>query len=221
MGQVRLGITMSLDGFVAGPRQRLEAPLGEGGTALHEWVVAVRTWRRMHGMEGGATGQDDEVAAEAWEGIGATVMGRNMFGPERGPWGEDPWRGWWGDDPPFHHPVFVLTHHPREPLQMAGGTTFHFVTDGIDSALARARAAAGDGDVGIGGGAATARAYLAAGLVDVFEVHVAPIVLGSGERLFEGLDELPRTYVRDRVLASPTVTHVRFHRRGADDPPAG
>jgi dihydrofolate reductase len=153
MTKLRLGITMSLDGYVAGPRQSLEHPLGEGGDKLHDWAFATRSFRAMHGMEGGATGPDDDVAAESFQNVGATIMGRHMFGPDSGTWGENPWRGWWGENPPYHTPVFVLTHHARDPLEMEGGTTFHFVTEGIHAALERARSAAAGKDVLIGGGA--------------------------------------------------------------------
>ncbi len=208
MGKLRFTISMSLDGYVAGPNQSLENPLGEGGEDLHGWALVLRSFRERHGMEGGETGPDDDVMAESVENIGATVMGRNMFGGGEGPWGDDPWNGWWGDDPPFHTPVFVLTHHPREPLEMEGGTTFHFVTEGIESALERARGVAGDRDVVLGGGASVARQYLRAGLIDDMEIHVVPRLLGGGARLFDdvgyaGLEA-------DRVITSPTVAHYRF-----------
>src|SRR5262249_21818252 len=171
-----------------GPRQSLENPLGEGGMALHDWVFPTRTFREAHGMgEGGETGVDDDHAGSWNRNTGAYIMGRNMFGPVRGGWGDADWTGWWGEEPPYHAPVFVLTHHPRESLEMAGGTTFHFVTDGTEAALERARAAAGGLDVSIGGGAETARQYLRAGLVDEMEIHVAPVILGSGVRLFEDM----------------------------------
>jgi dihydrofolate reductase len=209
MTQLRFQITMSLDGFVAGPRQSLENPLGEGAMGLHEWVTATRSWRAQHGMEGGETGPDDERAARAMDNVGATIMGRNMFGPVRGAWDEE-WNGWWGDEPPFRHPVFVLTHHEREPLTL-GETTFHFVTDGIEAALEQARAAADGKDVAIGGGADTLRQYLWAGVVDTFELHVVPLLLGSGERLFEGVD-LAGRYVCDQVASSPAVAHFAYRR---------
>lgn len=212
MAKLRLSITMSLDGYVAGPRQSVENPLGEGGEALHEWAFATRTFRRIHGMEGGSTGPDDEVAAEAFRNVGATIMGRNMFGGGDGSWGEDPWRGWWGEKPPFGHPVFVLTHHPREPLEMRGGTTFHFVTDGIHAALEGAFEAAGGEDVNLGGGADVAGQYLKAGLIDEMEIHVVPLLLGDGARLFEGTDGRQAEYERVRVVASPSVTHVKYRR---------
>ena len=213
MSRLRLSITMSLDGYVAGPDQSAENPLGVGGGDLHSWAVAVRSFRAMHGLEGGVTGPDDDAVAEQMAGIGATVMGRNMFGGGPGPWDES-WRGWWGDDPPFHTPVFVLTHHPREPLEMDGGTTFHFVTDGPEAALERARDAAGGADVSLGGGADAAHQYLRAGLVDRMDVHVVPLLLGGGARLFEGVEGRLGGFALDRVVASPAVTHYRYLREG-------
>jgi dihydrofolate reductase len=212
MPKLRLTITMSVDGYVAGPNQGPDNPLGEGGMRLHEWAFATRSFRDDHGGEGGETGLDDERAG-AWNtNVGATIMGRNMFGPIRGPWGDESWDGWWGEDPPYHTPVFVLTHHPREPLEMKGGTTFHFVSDGIEAALERAVAAAGDRDVAIGGGAATAQQYLRAGLVDEMEIHVAPTLLGSGERLFENLDGGPAGYECVGLASSPAVAHYSYVR---------
>jgi dihydrofolate reductase len=214
MPRLRLSITMSLDGYAAGPDQSVEHPLGVGGGALHEWAFAVRAFRDAHGTEGGATGLDDDVARESIANVGATVMGRNMFGGGPGSWSEDrPWRGWWGDDPPFHTPVFVLTHHRREPLEMEGGTTFHFVTDGIEAALAAASDAAGEKDVALGGGARTVQQYLAGGLVDDMEIHVVPVLLGSGERLFGHLPPgWQDRYERTRLVASPSVAHFRYRR---------
>jgi dihydrofolate reductase len=213
MPKLRLTITMSVDGYVAGPNQGPDNPLGEGGMRLHEWAFATRSFRDDHGGEGGETGLDDERAG-AWNtNVGATIMGRNMFGPIRGPWGDESWDGWWGEDPPYHTPVFVLTHHPREPLEMKGGTTFHFVSDGIEAALERAVAAAGDRDVAIGGGAATAQQYLRAGLVDEMEIHVAPTLLGSGERLFENLDGGPEGFECVGLVSSPAVAHYSYVRR--------
>jgi dihydrofolate reductase len=209
MTQLKFQITISLDGYVAGPRQSLENPLGEGAETLHEWAIATRSFRAAHGMEGGEAGLDDDHVARATENVGATIMGRNMFGPVRGPWDEE-WNGWWGDEPPFHHPVFVLTHHAREPLVL-GETTFHFVTDGSEAALDRARAAANGRDVAIGGGADTVRQYLRAGLVDAFEVHVAPLLLGSGEGLFDGVD-LAGRYVCEQLESSPAAAHFRYRR---------
>ena len=214
MGTLRFTISMSLDGYVAGPNQSLENPLGEGGEDLHTWALALRSWREPHGMEGGETGPDDDVMAESVENIGATVMGRNMFGGGEGPWGDDPWSGWWGDDPPFHTPVFVLTHHPREPLEMQGGTTFHFVTDGIESALEQAKAAAGDKDVTLGGGASVAQQYLRAGLIDEMEIHVVPRLLGGGARLFDNVEGRYAGLEPVRVLTSPSVSHYKFRLTG-------
>ena len=212
MARLRFGITMSLDGYVAGPRPSLAQPLGEGGEELHEWVIAVRSWRDSHGKEGGTTGQDDAIVAESIQNVGATIMGRRMFGGGGGPWGDDPWNGWWGDDPPFHHPVFVLTHHPREPLEMEGGTTFHFVTEGIHGALERALAAAGGKDVHLGGGADVAQQYLKAGLIDEMEIHVVPVLLGGGTRLFDNTEGRQTAYELVRVVGSPAVTHYRYRR---------
>src|SRR5262245_22889362 len=184
MSRLRFQITMSLDGYVAGPRQTLKDPLGEGGENLHTWAFAVRAFREIHNMDGGETGSDNDVALESLRNVGSTIMGRHMFGGGEGPWGDNPWRGWWGENPPFHHDVFVLTHHARDPLEMQGGTTFHFVTDGIHAALDRAREAAKGKDVTIGGGADVAQQYLRAGLIDDMEIHVVPLLLGDGERLF-------------------------------------
>jgi dihydrofolate reductase len=205
-------LALSLDGYAAGPDQSLDNPLGVGGTRLHEWVFATRTGARMLGLDGGEEGVDDRFLAEGDVGIGATIMGRNMFGPIRGPWGQEEWTGWWGDDPPYHHPVFVLTHHPRPPVTMRGGTTFHFVCDGIESALDRAREAAGGQDVRLGGGVDTLRQYLRAGLVDDLHLAIVPILLGRGERLLDGLPDTPRDYVCTEVVTSPAVTHVCLSR---------
>jgi dihydrofolate reductase len=210
MTKLRCQITTSLDGCVAGPNQGLEHPLGEGGLALHEWAIHTKTFRAKHGDGGGGeTGVNDDVLREAFENVGATIMGRNMFGPERGPWSRDPWKGWWGDDPPFNHPVFVLTHHARAPLAMQGGTTFHFVTDGIESALAQARKAASGRDVMLGGGASTVQQYLAAGLLDELEIHVVPLVLGAGERLLDDLDGKVKLKPV-RTIAGPGVAHLKY-----------
>ena len=217
MSRLRFTITMSLDGYVAGPRQSVENPLGEGGESLHEWAFAVRSLREAHGMEGGETGVDDEVAAESIQNIGATIMGRHMFGPPGGgPWGEDPWRGWWGENPPFHTPVFVLTHHPREPLVLEGGTTFHFVPDGIQAALDRAREAAGGKDVALGGGADVAQQYLKAGLVDEMLIHVVPVLLGDGARLFEHTNGQQTSYDCVRLVGSPSVSHFQYRQKGKE-----
>ena len=211
MAKLRFTMTMSLDGYVAGPDQSLEDPLGKGGLALHEWVFATRSFRAAHGMEGGETGFDDDHAA--WStNIGATIMGRNMFGPVRGPWGDESWTGWWGDDPPFHTPVFVLTHHAREPVEMAGGTTFHFVTGGIEAALEQAMEAAGGRDVGLGGGADAAQQYLRARLIDEMEIHVVPMLLGGGSRLFDNLDGGPAGYECVGLACSPAVAHYTYVR---------
>jgi dihydrofolate reductase len=207
MSSLNCHISISLDGFVAGPNQSLEHPLGEGGNRLHEWALATDTWHQQHGSEGGEHNADAEVVDEVVQGIGAYIMGRKMFGGGDGPWDES-WRGWWGEDPPFHTPVFVLTHHPREPLPMQGGTTFAFVTDGIESALEQARAAAGGKDVAIAGGASAVQQYLAAGLLDELYLHIVPIVLGAGERLLENVGD--PTLEPVKVVASPAVTHVKY-----------
>jgi dihydrofolate reductase len=207
MSSVTCHISISLDGFVAGPDQSLEDPIGEGGMRLHEWVFGLDSWREQHGLEGGERSADAEVVDEVVEGVGAYVMGRKMFGGGDGPW-DEAWTGWWGEDPPFHAPVFVLTHHERAPLAMQGGTTFTFVTDGIESALEQARAAAGDKDVAIAGGASAVQQYLAAGMLDELYLHIVPIVLGRGERLLEGVGD--PTLVPIKVTASPAVTHVKY-----------
>jgi dihydrofolate reductase len=207
MSKVNANISISLDGFGAGPNQSPENPLGEGGERLHDWVVATRGWRAQHGLEGGTDGADSDIAVRFSSGVGAFIMGRRMFGGGDGPWDES-WHGWWGEDPPYHVPVFVLTHHARESLEMQGGTTFHFVTDGIEAALARAREAAGDADVSVIGGAQTIAQYLEGGLLDELSLHVVPILLGAGERLWDGAGdpELEPT----EVVASPAVTHVTY-----------
>jgi dihydrofolate reductase len=207
---------MSLDGYVAGPNQSLDDPLGVGAQRLHEWIFESRTGREMIGQPGGTEGVDDGFMARGFEGIGATVMGRNMFGPVRGEWAPvagEPWRGWWGEEPPFHHPVFVLTHHAREPIEMDGGTTFFFVTDGAESALDQARAAAGSKDVRVGGGAATVHEYLRLGLVDDLHVAIVPVLLGAGERLFDGVGEAVDRYECVEMTAGELVTHVRLAPR--------
>jgi dihydrofolate reductase len=203
---------MSLDGYTAGPEQSRDNPLGIGGLQLHAWVFPLAAWRARHGLEGGECNESTRVIEESAAGVGATIMGRNMFGGHPGPWAAtDPWNGWWGANPPFHHPVFVLTHHARPPLALEGGTTFTFVTDGIGAALELSREAARGADVWLGGGAATARQYLGAGLIDEMEVHLVPILLGAGERLFEsvgGLGGLKHV----RTVAAPNVTHLKFAR---------
>ena len=223
MAKLRVhNFSMSVDGFVAGPDQSVENALGMGGMRLHDWVFETRAGRRMIGQPGGEVGIDNDFLERGEQGIGATIMGRNMFGPVRGPWaGEgEAWTGWWGDEPPYHHPVFVLTHHPRPPLAMAGGTTFHFVTDGPEAALERAFAAAGGADVRLGGGASAVRHYLRAGLVDELHVAIVPIVLGRGERLFDNLDAGPDgahdgfadRYECVEFVSSAAVAHVRLAR---------
>jgi dihydrofolate reductase len=212
MSKLRLTISMSLDGFVAGPDQGVENPLGIGGTGLHEWALELAAWREPHGLEGGKVNESSAVMEEGLTAAGATVMGRNMFGGGPGPWGDEPWNGWWGDNPPFHHPVFVLTHHPREPLVCEGGTTFTFVTDGIESALDQAKAAAGGKNVSLAGGAEAGREYLDAGLVDEMQISLVPIFLGDGERLFEGLGPGRPELVHRSTVAAPGVTHLRFAR---------
>jgi dihydrofolate reductase len=209
MSKVRVHISTSLDGYVAGPNQTQEDPLGEGGEQLHQWVFELKAWREPHGMEGGEDNASNRVVAGENANVGAEIMGRGKFGPaSRGPWGDDPWPGWWGDDPPFHKPVFVVTHHEREPLTLSD-TTFTFVTDGIESALAQAREAAGDKDVFIGGGADIINQFLAAGLVDEIELHVVPIILGGGERLFAGVG--PDVKLEQvRVVEAPGVTHLKY-----------
>jgi len=207
MSSVTCQISISLDGFVAGPNQSVEDPIGEGGMRLHEWVFKTDSWRGQHGLEGGERTVDSEVVDEIVQGVAAYVMGRKMFGGGDGVWDET-WTGWWGEDPPFHAPVFVLTHHPREPLSMQGGTTFTFVTDGIESALEQARTAADGREVAISGGASAVRQYLAAGMLDELYLHIVPIVLRAGERLLENVGEPIVEPVK--VVASPAVTHVKY-----------
>ena len=215
MAGVRCDISMSLDGFVAGPNPSLEKPLGEGGDLLHEWAFAAASWRESHGLSGGEANADSEVLEESVRTTGAVVMGRRMFSGGEGPWGPDPRaRGWWGEDPPFHVPVFVLTHHDRETLVMEGGTSFEFVTDGIEAALERAKAAAGDKDVLLAGGASIVQQYLKAGLLDELQIHVAPALLGEGTSLFDRLGIEPVGLEATRVIASPSVTHLRFRVAG-------
>ena len=212
--RLRLKLSMSLDGFVAGPAQSVENPLGIGGMRLHQWAFPLAVWRTMHGLPGGEVNESTRVVEESLSNIGATVMGRNMFGGHPGPWdAETPWTGWWGPNPPFHHPVFVLTHHARAPLELDGGTTFTFVTDGIEAALDRARRAAGGKDVSLAGGAAVARQYLVAGLVDEMEIHLVPTLLGSGEKLFDGAGDDLHGLELVRTVAAPAVTHLKFARK--------
>jgi dihydrofolate reductase len=204
---------MSLDGFVAGPSQSALNPLGVGGMRLHEWAFPLAVWRAMHGLPGGEVNDSNRVVLESFANIGATVMGRNMFGGHPGPWDpRRPWTGWWGADPPYHHPVFVLTHHARPPLEMEGGTTFTFVTEGIEAALEQARRAAGDKDVSLAGGAKAAQQYLAGGLVDEMEISLVPTLLGSGERLLEAVGDDLHGLQLTRTVAAPDVTHLKFAR---------
>jgi dihydrofolate reductase len=207
MGKVTCQISISLDGFVAGPNQSLENPIGEGGLRLHEWVFATASWREQQGMAGGERSVDSEVAGEVIQNVGAYILGRKMFGGGEGPW-DLTWTGWWGADPPYHVPVFVLTHHARDPLPMQGGTTFTFITAGIGSALEQARLAAGDKDIAIAGGAHTVQQFMAAGLLDELYLHIVPVVLGAGERLLENVGDPKLQPVS--VIASPAVTHVKY-----------
>ena len=204
--------TISLDGYGAGPEQSLQEPLGVGGERLHEWLVATRTFHQMQKIEGGSTDTDDAFAQRGFKNLGAWILGRNMFGPVRGPWPDEAWKGWWGDEPPYHVPVFVLTHHARPPVTMQGGTTFHFVTDGIEAALRRAREAAAGRDVRVGGGAATIRQYLKARLIDEMHIAIAPVLLGSGESLFAGIHLPALGYRVGEHVTTPKATHVVFTR---------
>ena len=214
MSNLKLNITMSLDGYAAGPDQSTRHPIGIGGEHLHEWLVELKAFRESHGGEGGEVNASTPFAEDILAGAGATIMGRNMFGGGPGPWKDLSWKGWWGEDPPFHHPVFVLTHHPREPLEMDGGTTFHFVTEGIDAALEQARAAAGERGVSLGGGASVAQQYLAAGLLDELVISLVPVLLGRGARLFENLGDPAPTLEQVESVAAPGVTHIRYRRVG-------
>jgi dihydrofolate reductase len=200
--------SISLDGFAAGPRQDLQNPLGVRGTELHQWFFPTESFKKMHGQNGGSTGIDNDMAAQSFDNVGAWILGRNMFGPVRGPWPDDSWKGWWGDVPPYHTPVFVLTHHARAPLAMAGGTTFFFITDGIESALKKAREAAQGKDVRIGGGASTIRQYLAAGQIDEMHLAVSPVLLGEGEHLFHGINLPKLGFNSVRTVAGENATHV-------------
>jgi dihydrofolate reductase len=214
VSKLRFRISMSLDGFVAGPSQSVDNPLGIGGMRLHQWAFPLRAWRAMHGLEGGEINESTPVVEESLANIGASIMGRNMFGGHPGPWdAEKPWSGWWGVDPPFHHPVFVLTHYAREPLELEGGTSFTFVADGIEAALEQARRAAGRKDVSLAGGASAAQQYLAAGLVDEMEINLVPALLGNGERLFDGVGDDLHQLELVRTVAAPGVTHLKFARR--------
>jgi len=203
---------VSVDGYGAGPDQSLDHPLGVRGPELMEWFFPTRVWRSMHGMEGGETGVDNQIAEQGLAGLGAWILGRNMFGPVRGPWPDDSWKGWWGEEPPYHVSTFVLTHHARAPVAMKGGTTFHFVTDGIESALAQAKAAAGDRDVRLGGGVATIRQFLRAGLIDELHLAIRPILLGSGESLLRDIDMRSLGYEVERNVAGERAMHVFLHK---------
>lgn len=214
MGRVVADISTSLDGYVAGPDQSLDDPLGKGGEQLHEWVFGLRAWRERHGMSGGDTGPVNDLVEEGIRATGATIMGRRMYSGGQGPWEDDPNAdGWWGDDPPFHHPVFVLTHHPRERRKMQGGTSFTFVTDGIDSALEQARDAAGDKDMTIGGGAEAIQQFLEAGLVDELQIHVVPVLLGGGARLLDRVDPDDVELETTTVMEAAGVVHLRYRAR--------
>jgi len=213
--KLRMRISMSLDGFVAGPRQSIDNPLGIGGERLHDWAIELDAWRQAHGKTGGETNESSRVMEESIANIGATIMGRNMFGGHPGPWNADaPWNGWWGNNPPFHHPVFVLTHHARAPLVLEGGTTFTFVTDGIESALTQARRAAQGKDIALSGGASACQEYLAADFVDEMEISLVPILLGSGERLFDGVGDDLHGLELVRTVAAAKVIHLKFVRQG-------
>jgi dihydrofolate reductase len=214
MSKLRVrSFALSIDGFGAGPNQDLQNPLGVGGPEMFEWFFKTRAWQRMHGGDGGETGIDNDFAEKAMSGFGAWILGRNMFGPVRGPWPDDSWKGWWGDEPPYHVPTFVLTHHARPTLKMAGGTEFIFVTDGIQSALEQAKHAAGDKDVRIGGGVATMRQYLRAGLIDELHLAMAPVLLGAGERLFDGIDTRALGYECAERVAGERATHDVLRKR--------
>jgi dihydrofolate reductase len=210
MTRVKANLAMSLDGYSAGPEQTLENPLGQRGMDLHQWAFELAAFQEGHQGEGGVVNESTTVIEEMQQNVGAVIMGRNMFGPIRGEWPDESWRGWWGEDPPYHAPVFVLTHHPREPLEMQGGTTFHFVTDGFDSAYEQAVAAAGGKDITVGGGPSTVQQAIAAGLLDELQINLVPIVLGGGERLLDGLGGAPVGFERTRVLEAPGVTHLQF-----------
>jgi len=214
MSKLRFKISMSLDGFVAGPNQSVDNPLGVGGMRLHEWVFPLKAFREMHGLEGGEVNASSPIVENTFTNVGASVMGRHMFGGHPGPWSTvNPWAGWWGTNPPFHHPVFVVTHFAREPLVLEGGTTFTFVTDGIESALAQAKRAANGKDVSLGGGASVARQYLNAGLIDEMLISVAPTLLGGGERLFDGVGDATQAFELVETIQAPNVTHCSFVRR--------
>jgi len=211
MSKFRFHISMSLDGYVAGPNMSEDDPLGEGGPQLHEWMVPLRAFKELQGQDAdGEVNASTPIVEGMFQNVGATIMGRRMFGPASGPWGSDPWRGWWGEDPPYHHPVFVLTHHAREPLEMEGGTTFHFVTDGIEATLERAREAARGRDVLLLGGADVAQQYLAAGLIDELDLSIVPVLLGAGGRLFENIGGARLALEQVRAVEAPGVTHIKY-----------
>jgi dihydrofolate reductase len=211
MSKLRCHISISLDGYVAGPNQSRENPLGEGGEGLHDWVVPLAAFRQPHGEQGGEVNASTPVFEESLQNIGAAVMGRNMFGPiGGGAWGDEQWTGWWGANPPYHYPVFVVTHHPRKPVEMEGGTTFHFVTDGIESALEQAKKAADGKDVMLWGGGQVAQQYLAAGLLDELELHVVPVLLGGGSRLLDNLGDADVRLEQVRAVEAPGVTHLKY-----------
>jgi len=213
MSKLRVhSFSISIDGYGAGPGQDLQNPLGVGGLKVFDWFFPTRTWQRMHGNADGQTGVDDDVAARGFENIGAYILGRNMFGPVRGPWPDESWKGWWGDEPPYHTPVFVLTHHARAPLEMKGGTTFHFVTDGIHSALERAKAAAGDKDVRLGGGVSTIRQYLSASLIEELHLSIVPVLLGEGENLFTRLNLPQLGYECVGRIEGERATHITLRK---------
>ncbi len=214
MARLRFQISVSLDGFITGPNPSEEHPLGEGGEQLHEWALKLEAWRKPHGREGGETNASSAILEEGFDNVGAIVMGRNMFGGGPGSWGEEPWEGWWGEEPPFRCPVFVLTHHEREPLKKEGGTTFHFVTDGIESALERAKGAAGAKDVSLAGGADVTQQYLAAGLVDEMLLSVVPVLLGDGTRLLDGLAGAEIGLEQVEVIEAPDAAHLRYRVSG-------
>jgi len=213
MTKLRFQVSMSLDGFIAGPNPSEKDPLGEGGMQLHEWAFKLAAWRKPHGRDGGEVNASTQIVEEALANVGATIMGRNMFGPQRGPWPNEDWKGWWGPNPPYHHPVFVLSHHKHSSFEMEGGTSFSFVNDGIESALKQAFAAAKGKDVRIGGGASTISQYLKAGLVDELHFVLVPMLLGSGERIFEGLDGLSDSYEVAEYIPSKTIAHVRIVKK--------
>jgi dihydrofolate reductase len=210
VARLRFHISISLDGFVAGPNQSEQNPLGEGGMQLHQWVFGLAAWRRRHGLDGGEVNPSTDIVEASVQNIGATVMGRNMFGGGGGPWGDTPWDGWWGEDPPFHMPVFILTHHPREPVLMQGGTTFTFITDGVRSALEHARHAAAGKDVALAGGADVAQQFLRAGLIEELQLHLVPVLLGDGARLFDNLDGAQVGLEATGTVQAPGITHLSY-----------